>query len=147
MRMRSTRELWDNSFFAETWFTMSMGYLRRLHDLIEQHAPWLKMSCTEFSYGSEKDVVDAVLTLDALAIYAREGVDLATRWTAPTLGSITSYAYTLLNNYDQMVDRSQACLTSILHPQSRCWAHMPSVTRTAKRRQFFSSAGSMKVHW
>merc|ERR1711924_92486 len=77
------------------------GNLRRLHEIIEQHAPWLKMSCTEFAYGGDQDVADAVLTLDALAVYAREGVDLATRWTAPTLGSITAYAYSLLNNYDQ----------------------------------------------
>lgn len=101
MRMRETRELWDESFFAETWFTMSMGYLRRLRTLADQHAPWLKMSCTEFSYGNEWDVVDSVLTLNALAIYAREGVDLATRWSVPATGSITSYAYAFLNDYDQ----------------------------------------------
>jgi hypothetical protein len=101
MRMRQTRELWDESFFAETWFTMNMGYIRRLRSLIQQHAPWLKMSCTEFSYGSETEVVDAVLTLDALAIYAREGVDLATRWTAPATDSVTAYAFALLNDYDQ----------------------------------------------
>merc|ERR1712086_610145 len=94
--MRQTRELWDESFFAETWFTMSMGYLRRIQRQIDQHAPWMKISCTEFSYGS--DVIDAVLTMDALAVYAREGVDLATRWTAPEKGSITSSAYDLLNN-------------------------------------------------
>jgi len=100
MRMRGTRELWDESFFAETWHVMPLGLLRRTQKLIDQYAPWLKMSCTEFVYGADTDVVDAVLTLDALAVYAREGVDLATRWTVPTAGSVTAYAYRLLNNYD-----------------------------------------------
>ena len=34
LRMRQTRELWDESFYAETWFTMSMGYLRRIQGLM-----------------------------------------------------------------------------------------------------------------
>lgn len=99
--MHSTRELWDEIFFAETWHAMQMGYLRRIQRLIQQHASWLKLSCTEFNYGDDSEIVDAVLTLDALAVYAREGVDLATRWVAPGKESPTAYAYSLLSNYDQ----------------------------------------------
>jgi hypothetical protein len=34
-------------------------------------------------------------------VYAREGVDLATRWVAPGKDSATAYSYSLLGNYDQ----------------------------------------------
>jgi len=116
VRMRQTRELWDESFYAETWFTMTMGYLRRIQRTIDEHAPWLKISCTEFSYGlGHPDVIDAVLTVDALAIYAREGVDLATRWEAPVQGSLTSSAYDLLNNRMSLVGMTYKNATSS-HP-------------------------------
>ena len=44
---------------------MPMGYLRRMQNLIDQHAPWLKMSCTEFNYGDASDIVDSVLASSA----------------------------------------------------------------------------------
>merc|ERR1712046_267175 len=85
----------------------------RIQRQIDQHAPWLKISCAEVSYGS--DAIDAVLTMDALAVYAREGVDLATRWTAPVQGSITSSAYDLLNNRMSIAGMTYRNVTSS-HP-------------------------------
>jgi len=71
---------------------------------------------TEFSYGLwGSDIIDAVITMDALAVYAREGVDLATRWTAPEQGSIISSAYDLLNNRVSIVGMSYKTVTSS-HP-------------------------------
>ena len=63
------------------------------------------MSCTEWNYQkdfSDDDVLGAVISVDALAVYAREGVDLATKWTDPKPGSVMEYALLqLLTDFDQ----------------------------------------------
>ena len=42
-----------------------------------------------------------MLTVEALAIYAREGVDLATKWTGPAAGTVAEYALLqFLHDYD-----------------------------------------------
>lgn len=53
------------------------------------------------SFLAASGILDSVLTLDALAIYAREGVEVAARWSVPKQNTITEYAYALLNDYDQ----------------------------------------------
>lgn len=104
MRMRLTRELWDASFFAESWQLTPTYYLRRVREAIDTYAPWLKMSCTEWNYNkgfSDTDVLGAVQSVDALAVYAREGVDLATKWTGPKAGTVTEYGLLqFLHDYD-----------------------------------------------
>jgi len=102
IRMRLHRELWDSSFYLESWNAKPAYYLRRLRNL----APaWLSMSCTEWNYQkgfNDDDVVGAVISLDALAVYAREGVELATKWSAPRAGTVMDYALLqFLNNFDQ----------------------------------------------
>ena len=63
------------------------------------------MSCTEWNYQkgfNDDDVVGAVISLDALAVYAWEGVELATKWSPPRTGSVMDYALLhFLNNFDQ----------------------------------------------
>jgi len=48
MRMRTTRELWDETFSTESWQLTPTYYLRRVRALIEAKAPWLNFSCTEW---------------------------------------------------------------------------------------------------
>lgn len=102
MRMRLHRELWDPSFYLESWNAKQAYYLRRLRSLAPS---WLNLSCTEWNYQknfNDQDLAGAVISLDALGVYVREGVYLSTKWESPTNGSVLEYALLdLLNNYDQ----------------------------------------------
>ena len=104
MRMRLTRELWDESFYIESWLARPAFYLRWARQLIAKHAPWLNLSCTEWNYQKDfkdDDVVGAVISVDAIGVYAREGVDLANKWSSPKPGSVADYALLhFLHNYD-----------------------------------------------
>ena len=104
LRMRSVRELWDPSFYAESWFLAPTFYLRYVRSLIADHAPWLNLSCTEWNYLSnfdDDDIIGAVVTLDALAVHAREGVDLSAKWTGPHKGTVAEYANLIfLDDFD-----------------------------------------------
>mgnify|MGYP002816791048 CR=1 FL=1 len=104
MRMRLTRELWDESFYIESWLARPAFYLRWARQLIATHAPWLNLSCTEWNYQkdfNDDDIVGAVISVDAIGIYAREGVDLANKWSSPEPGSVIDYALLhFLHNFD-----------------------------------------------
>ena len=104
MRMRLTRELWDESFYIESWLARPAFYLRWARQLIATHAPWLNLSCTEWNYQKDfkdDDIVGAVISVDAIGIYAREGVDLANKWSSPEPGSVIDYALLhFLHNFD-----------------------------------------------
>ncbi len=104
LRMRLTRELWDESFYVESWLARPAFYLRWARQLIATHAPWLNLSCTEWNYQkgfSDDDVVGAVISVDAIGVFAREGVDLANKWSSPEPGSVADYALLhFLHNFD-----------------------------------------------
>ncbi len=104
MRMRLTRELWDENFYVESWLARPTFYLRWAKRLIATHAPWLSLSCTEWNYQKDfkdDDVVGAVISLDAIGVFAREGVDLANKWSSPAPGSVAEFALLhFLHNFD-----------------------------------------------
>ena len=71
--------------------------------------PWLYFQSFGGSFLAASAILDSVLTLDALAIYAREGVEVAARWSVPKQNTITEYAYALLNDYDQQHGQEKIC--------------------------------------
>jgi len=100
VRLRSPREMWDPTYVAESWYVAKIWYIRQIKQWIDLYAPWLKISCTEYNYGNDDSVSAAIANVEAFCVYAREGVDLATRWTMPKVGSITESAFKMLSNYD-----------------------------------------------
>lgn len=105
MRMRLTRELWDGGHYAESWDAKPMRYLAWLNDLAASHAPWLQLSCTEWNYQvdikNDDDVTGAVVSLDALGVYAQQGLALAAKWEGPATGTVLEYAlFKFLQDYD-----------------------------------------------
>ncbi len=53
---------------------------------IAAHYPGTKLSISEYNWGSDDGISGALAQAEALAIFGREGVDLATRWVAPADG-------------------------------------------------------------
>jgi hypothetical protein len=45
-------------------------------------------------------MTNALIQADVLGIFAREGVDLATRWEMPNDGDLIPYAFRMYRNYD-----------------------------------------------
>ena len=59
-----------------------------------------KLAITEYSWGNDDGLSSALAQVEALGIFAREGVDVATRWVAPAAGSLVEDAFRLWLDYD-----------------------------------------------
>jgi hypothetical protein len=109
-RLKSLRELWDSAWVAEswiqdlgddpTWHYSKPGVIPRVRAWIDTYCPGTKLAITEYAWDQDATDSGAVAQAEALAIFAREGVDLATRWTAPASGSKAERGFQIFLNYD-----------------------------------------------
>ncbi|MEZ5440458.1 MAG: glycoside hydrolase family 44 protein [Lysobacterales bacterium] len=109
-RLRSLKELHDPNWVSESWIADLGDFdanhyskpqlLPRVRAWIAQECPDMKLAITEYNWGADSGASSALAQAEALAIFAREGVDLATRWVAPAAGSLVERAYRLYLNYD-----------------------------------------------
>lgn len=109
-RLRSLRELYDPDYVSESWIAdlgddatyhySKPGLIPRVKAWIAQACPGTKLSISEYNWGPDQGATGALAQAEALAIFAREGVDAATRWVAPTPGSYAEDAFKLYLNYD-----------------------------------------------
>jgi hypothetical protein len=67
---------------------------------IADRYPGTKLAITEYNWGGDTGISSALAQAEALAIFGREGVDLATRWIAPDPGSRVEEAFRLYLDYD-----------------------------------------------
>jgi hypothetical protein len=114
-RMKSLRELYDPTWVSNSWFA-DLGnqapdfyavpqLIPRVKAWIAQYAPGTKLAITEYAWDNETDahtdtISGGVAQAEVLGIFAREGVDLATRWTAPSAGTYNERAFRLFLNFD-----------------------------------------------
>ncbi|MEM1250404.1 MAG: glycoside hydrolase family 44 protein [Acidobacteriota bacterium] len=99
-RLRSTRELWDADHVAESWIGQPVRLIPRLRSWIDDRCPGTKLALTEYRWGGDDGLSSALAQVEILAIFGREGVDLATRWVAPEEGSLVEDAFRLFLDYD-----------------------------------------------
>lgn len=110
LRLRSLKELYDPNWVSESWIA-DLGDFDSNHydkpDLIPRVRAWIntycpgtKLAITEYNWGNDGTTSGAVAQAEALAIFAREGVDMATRWVAPATGSKAERAFQIFLNYD-----------------------------------------------
>jgi hypothetical protein len=99
LRLRSLRDLFDPTYPAESWIPEAVRLIPRMQSMIDEHCPGTKLAITEYNWG-EDCTTCALAQAEALAIFAREGVDLATRWGAPAEDSLDEDAFLLYLNYD-----------------------------------------------
>jgi len=109
-RLRSLKELYDPAWVSESWMA-DLGdsdpyhyskpqLIPRVRAWIAAECPGTKLAITEYNWGPDLGASSALAQAEALAIFGREGVDVATRWVAPTPGSLVERAYRLFLNYD-----------------------------------------------
>ncbi len=109
-RLRALKELYDPAWVSESWIA-DLGdwdanhydkpnFIPRVRAWIDQHCPGTKLAITEYNFGGDDTASGAVAQAELFGIFAREGVDLAARWVAPTSNTRAERAFTLFLNYD-----------------------------------------------
>ncbi|MDR3388039.1 MAG: glycoside hydrolase family 44 protein [Rudaea sp.] len=111
LRLRSLKELYDPTWVSESWIGQDLDdttpyyygapdLIPRVKAWITQYCPGTKLAITEYNWGNDNTSSGAVAQAEALAIFAREGVDMATRWIAPASGTKVENAFSIFLNYD-----------------------------------------------
>ncbi|MEO8461198.1 MAG: glycoside hydrolase family 44 protein [Dokdonella sp.] len=109
-RLRSLKELYSSTWVSESWIS-DLGdsnanhydkpnLIPRARAWIDQYCPGTKLAITEYNWGNDNTASGAVAQAELLGIFARDGVDLATRWVAPAANTRAERAFTLFLNYD-----------------------------------------------
>lgn len=101
-RLDSLKELWHPSWVADNWIATNVQLLPRLRAWIDQECPAgnVGLAVTEYKWGGDHGITGALAQVEVLALFGREGVDLATRWVAPDPGSLAEDAFALFLDYD-----------------------------------------------
>jgi hypothetical protein len=103
-RLRSLKELYDPTWVSESWIADGaikvVELIPRIRAWRDTYCPPMKLALAEYNWGHDNTVSGALAQAEALAIFGREGLDMALRWEAPLAGSLTEDAYRLYRNYD-----------------------------------------------
>lgn len=99
---RSTRSLWDQTYVDESWKNQVINLIPTMKSWVTNNYPGTKTGITEYNWGFDGQMEGAVLQADALGIFGREGLDMATRWgsTANNPTNIIFKAMKMYRNYD-----------------------------------------------
>ncbi len=100
LRLRSTRELWDRNWVAESWINQEVYVIPRIHDWIDAEFPDTKIAITEYSWGANEHINGALAQADVLGIFGRENLHSAFLFDPPTTGQPVDYAMRMYRNYD-----------------------------------------------
>ncbi|MFL6197245.1 MAG: glycoside hydrolase family 44 protein [Thermoanaerobaculia bacterium] len=104
LRLRSLKELYDPAWESESWISdLSIKVVQlvpRMRAWRDAYCPEMKLALTEYKWGRDNTLSGALAQAEALAIFGREGLDMALRWVAPESGSLSETAYRLYRNYD-----------------------------------------------
>jgi hypothetical protein len=98
-RLRSLKALYDPAYVDESWIGRTIRLLPQAKEWIAGHLPGAGLALTEYNWG-DGGISSALAQGEALAIFGREGVDLATRWVAPQANSLIEDAFRMYLNYD-----------------------------------------------
>lgn len=100
LRLRSLRSLWDPSYVDDSWIGQPVMLIPRMKAIIAERSPGVKLAITEYHWGGDTGISSALAQAEVLAIFGREGVDLATRWVAPQAPSKVLEAFRMYLDYD-----------------------------------------------
>ena len=100
MRNRSTRALWDSNYVNESWIGTVVNLIPRMKQWVATNYPGTMIGITEYNWGAEDYPNGGTAQADVLGIFGREGLDLATRWTAPDTNTPVYNAFKMFRNYD-----------------------------------------------
>ena len=96
-----TRSLWDPAYTDPSWINDRIRLIPRMKEWVANNYPGTKLALTEYNLSVPGDPrLNALIQADTLGIFAREGVDLATRWEMGQDGDLIDDAFRIFRNYD-----------------------------------------------
>ena len=96
-----TRSLWDPTYTDPSWINAKIDLIPRMKRWVARYYPGTKISLSEYNLSVGSDPVqNALIEADALGIFAREGLDLATRWSLPNDGNLIGDAFKIYRDYN-----------------------------------------------
>lgn len=100
-----TRSLWDPTFTDPSWIDDEISLIPRMKQWIATGYPGTKIALSEYDLSlpdgtANKATLDVLIQADTLGIFAREGVDLATRWGPPDASEQLANAWRIFRDYD-----------------------------------------------
>jgi hypothetical protein len=112
-RLQALKSLYDPSYQDPTsWIQEPVRLIPRMKEMIERNAPGTGLAITEYNFGDGNGISSGLAQAEALAIFAREGVDLATRWGALPGNTPLEDAFKLYLNYDGNGSRIEGNIVS-----------------------------------
>jgi mannan endo-1,4-beta-mannosidase len=107
-RLQAPRSLWDPGYVEKSWIAATWGKPIRLipwlRERIAERYPGTKLAITEYDFGAGNHISGGLAQADALGVFGREGVDLASYWgSGAGVGKLPPYvkaAFQLYRNYD-----------------------------------------------
>ena len=101
LRNRSTRQLWDPNYVAESWIGQPVYLIPRLKGWVAaDYVAGTPVAITEYNWGAEGAINGATAQADVYGIFGAYGLDMATRWTVPGNTTPTFKAMRMYRNYD-----------------------------------------------
>jgi hypothetical protein len=84
----------------ESWIKKPIDLIPRMKQWVSTYYPGTKLAITEYNWGAENNINGGTAQADVLGIFGREGLDMATRWTAPDPSTFAYKAMKIYRNYD-----------------------------------------------
>lgn len=99
-RFQALKTLYDDQFVDQSWIREPIRLIPRMKEIIERNQPGLKLAITEYNFGNGFGITAGLAQAEALAIFGREGVDLATRFGNFQADTPIEDAFKLYLDYD-----------------------------------------------
>lgn len=100
LRLRSTRGLWDPSYRDESWIDAPIRLIPRMKEWVRDNYPGLKLAIGEWSFGAEEHVSGGLAIAEALGRFGQSGLDAASYWVQPKLGTPAFWGFRAYRDYD-----------------------------------------------
>jgi hypothetical protein len=100
LRLRSTRSLWDPAYVDESWIGDTVQLVPRLRKWVAEEYPGTRIGITEYNFGGGDSISAGLAEAEALGIFGRENLYLATYWMSPKPGSPAWFAFRMFRDAD-----------------------------------------------
>jgi hypothetical protein len=100
LRLRSTRSLWDPSYFDESWINERIELIPRLRRWVATNAPGVGIALGEYSFGAGEHQSGGLAEAEALGRFGTEGLTAAFFWRLPSENSPVYWAFRAFRNFD-----------------------------------------------
>jgi len=100
LRVRSTRSLWDPTYYDESWIKEAIALIPRMRNWVRDNHPGLKLSIGEWNFGAEDHISGGLATAEALGRFGQQGLDAAFFWGDLKEGTPAYWAFRAFRNFD-----------------------------------------------